>query len=180
MIIVRTMEKENAYKEERQGTSGLSRLTAAAMPMLRKILNKKGFSGIDILSYWEQIVGSELAVYTLPEKITFKHGERNNGVLQITVPNGAFALEVQHRERFILNRVNEYFGYCAVAGLKIRQGGSWMPNTLKQINQPESKKILVSEEEQNYIVEQTDGLCNEKLKNSLARLGESVLTQNRK
>ena len=141
----------------------------------------------DVLAFWEQIAGEELAAFTFPEKIGFRGKERQNGVLQVAAVNGAFALELQHREKFVLEKVNAFFGYKAVSELRkpfsclpFFQSGGVSFRRGRQINQPEFKKILVSGEEQNYIEQLTGGLNDGDLKDSLIRLGKCVLSQNRK
>ena len=44
----------------------------------------------------------------------------------------------------------------------------------------EKQKTLVSEEEQNYIVELTDEIANAGLKENLMRLGKSIFNKNHK
>ena len=108
------MRKEVKLDDERK-TDGLSSFATIALPMLKKVLGKKGMVGADVLSMWEHIVGEEIASYTFPEKIEFKRGQRYDGVLKLKVPAGGFALEVQHREKIIVEKINLYFGYNAVS-----------------------------------------------------------------
>ncbi len=171
--------KDNLQNKDGRSASGLNTLASETMPLLRRILGRKGMVSADILMFWEQIAGEELAAYATPEKIVFKNGSRQNGVLYVSVPGGAFALELQHREKFVLEKINTYFGYNAVSGLRIRQGGRMPEQKSCRLNQPEVKKILVSKEEQNYIDELTGGMADSPLKESLTRLGKSVLSQNR-
>ena len=174
------MTKEKTANEEKRTASGLNTLASETMPLLRRILGRKGMMAADVLAFWEQIAGEELAAFTFPEKIGFRGKERQNGVLQVAAANGAFALELQHREKFVLEKVNAFFGYKAVSELRIRQSGGVSFRRGRQINQPEFKKILVSGEEQNYIEQLTGGLNDGDLKDSLIRLGKCVLSQNRK
>ena len=169
------MTKEKTANEEKRTASGLNTLASETMPLLRRILGRKGMMAADVLAFWEQIAGEELAAFTFPEKIGFRGKERQNGVLQV-----AAALELQHREKFVLEKVNAFFGYKAVSELRIRQSGGVSFRRGRQINQPEFKKILVSGEEQNYIEQLTGGLNDGDLKDSLIRLGKCVLSQNRK
>ena len=129
---------------------------------------------------WEHIVGEDTASYTFPEKIEFKRGQRCGGTLKLKVPAGGFALEVQHREKIIVEKINLYFGYNAVNCLKIIQDGSLTPKMLKKSNQPTKQKSLVSNEEQNYINELTNDVVSENLKKSLQRLGQSVFSKEHK
>ncbi len=173
------MMKNDLQNKDGRSASGLNTLASEALPLLKRILGRKGMVSADILMFWEQIAGEELAAYTTPEKIVFKNGSRQNGVFYVSVLGGAFALELQHREKFVLEKINAYFGYNAVNGLRIRQGSCMPGQRSCRLNQPEVKKILVSKEEQNYIEKLTGGLEAVPLKESLVRLGKSILSQNR-
>ena len=94
--------KRPAPASERK-TRDLTALSKTILPITKNIFGKKGFMEIEILTNWDKIVGEELADYSFPQKIDFKRGEKNNGVLHLQVPSGAFALEIQHRERYILD-----------------------------------------------------------------------------
>ncbi len=165
-------------EKEKRTASGLNQLAAETMPLLRRLIDKKNSMTIDIFMYWKQIVGDEMAEYSLPEKIAFRNNERKNGVLTIAVANGAFALEIQHREKFILEKINSFFGYQAVGSIRIRQSIEVISLSKKQFNQFKCKKKLVSKQEQNYITQLTDGLVNADLQKQLQRLGESVFSEN--
>jgi hypothetical protein len=58
-----------------------------------------------------------LAEHSLPERLKFN---ADGGTLMITV-NGAFALEMQHLQPVIMERINGYFGYNAVTRLSFKQ-----------------------------------------------------------
>ena len=168
------------YDEQKRRANGLNAFAYVAMPLLKKILGKRGTVVADLMTFWDKIVGEESARFTMPEKISFKKGERADGILYVAVANGAFALEFQHREKFIINKVNEFFGYSAVSGIKIRQSAGYVRTPIMKFNPIKRKKILVTEEEQNYIDELTEDVKNKTLKESLARLGKNVLADNRK
>ena len=131
------MNKEN--NDNQRGAGDLQSVAKSIMPLARSILGKKGFVEVDILTDWSGIVGEELAAYTLPQKIDFKPNQKNNGILHLMVPSGAFALEIQHREKFILQKINTYFGYNAAenhpkcfrpaAGAAAERTGSSPPKT---------------------------------------------------
>ena len=174
------MNKENieTYSSSRGG--GFHSFAVAALPLVRHILGQKGMVSADLLAMWEQIVGEETAAYTFPEKLDFPCGQKNNGVLRLKVPGGAFALEISHREKFIVEKINAYFGYNAVCSLKIIQDPNMAVQMIVNRKTSEKQKTLVSEEEQNYIVELTDEIANAGLKENLMRLGKSIFNKNHK
>lgn len=174
------MKKETVEINEQRKTNGLSSISQTILPFAKQILGKKGFVEVDILTNWHKIVGDELADYSFPQKIDFKRDQKNNGILHLNVPSGAFALEIQHREKFILEKINTYFGYCAVSGIKIIQNNELTLEDMKKNNQPEPKKTLVTREEENYIKELADDVNNSELKEILVKLGKSVFNNNKR
>lgn len=176
---MRLMEKKKEMSAPRCA-NGLNSFATAAMPLLRRIVGKKGLVIADMLAMWEQIVGEETAAYTMPERLDFPRGQHDNGTLRIKVPGGAFALEVQHRERFLLEKINAYFGYKAVGGIKIIQDPSLSVKPIVHRKEVENQKTLVSEEEQNYIDAMVSKIASAGLREKLAKLGQSVFNRKRK
>lgn len=148
------------------------------LPWVKQVLGKRGFVEIDILTNWQKIVGEELAEFVLPQSIDFKRGERSNGVLKVAVPSGAFALELQHRERTIIQKINTYFGYAAVSSLKILQNSGLEYGTVKD-NVESVQKSLVTQEEEIYIKDLSSGIKNAALQEVLERLGRSIVSNNK-
>lgn len=103
------------------------RALSATLPKITKaILDKGGRDYATIIAEWPAIVGPALAGSSRPEKLARRRsgGEdkrAGDGVLTIRVTGGA-ALEIQHREPQIIERINSYLGYRAVARLKLVQG----------------------------------------------------------
>ena len=95
-------------KDDRK-TKDLQPLTFSLMPLAKKLFGKKGFVEIDIITNWAEIVGENLARYSIPQKIHFPLNSRNNGCLYLDVMSGAFAVEIQHREKYIIDKINMYF-----------------------------------------------------------------------
>jgi hypothetical protein len=80
-----------------------------------------GFIQASVVSRWPEIVGERYARVSSPESIRFPAGKRSGGILTIIV-QGAHAPLMQHLAPVIVERVNRFFGYCAVAKLAFRQG----------------------------------------------------------
>ena len=148
------------------------------MPLAKNLLGKKGFAEIDLLSNWREIVGEEIASYSLPRQIISAKGNKDGGCLQVEVPSGAFALELQLREKIIKEKINFYFGYQAVAGIRIVQNSELAFSDDEQDMQG-AQKVLVTKEEENYIRDLSDGVENPELKQKLIELGCSVISNNK-
>ena len=101
------------------------RALSATLPKITKaVLDKGGRDYATIIAEWPAIVGQALAGSSQPEKLIRRRAgdERSSGgVLTIRVSGGA-ALEIQHREPQIIERINSYIGYRAVTRLKLVQG----------------------------------------------------------
>lgn len=102
-------------------SSYLSSMSRLVPRVVRPIMRKQGFFDIDIVSDWAYIIGPEWSKMTLPQKLKFAPNTRANGVLHVRVAPGASVL-LQHIEPEIIDRVNTYFGFQAVAKLKLIHG----------------------------------------------------------
>ncbi len=80
-----------------------------------------GFVQSSVVSRWKEIVGERYARVSSPESISFPAGKKSGGVLTLLV-EGAHAPLIQHLTPLIVERVNRFFGYPAVARLVFRQG----------------------------------------------------------
>jgi hypothetical protein len=98
------------------------RALGAAVPALtRRALGRRGFAEGGLALDWAAIVGEEVAANTLPVKVAYPRGERSGGTLHLKVASG-YALVITHCEPQLLERVNAYLGYGAIARLKLTQG----------------------------------------------------------
>ena len=87
----------------------------------RKAFHRFGFVQSSIITRWREIVGDRYADVSTPEALRFPVGERSGGVLHLLV-SSAHAAMMQHITPEIIERVNRFFGYAAVARVQFRQG----------------------------------------------------------
>jgi hypothetical protein len=80
-----------------------------------------GFVQSSIVSRWREIVGERYAGVSSPESIRFPPGRKSEGVLTLVI-EGAHAPMMQHVVPVIVERVNRFFGYPAIARVHFRQG----------------------------------------------------------
>ena len=85
-----------------------------------------GFVQGAVVSRWREIVGDRYAKVSTPESIRFPAGKKAGGTLTLLV-EGAHAPLMQHLTPTIIERVNRFFGYEAVARIAFRQGSSPKP-----------------------------------------------------
>jgi len=136
---------------------------------------RQGFAAVEIVTHWQEIVGEDLAKRSEPIKLTWPRRDDPDsvGALQIRV-EGAYALEIQHLQPVIVERVNRYFGWRCVGRLAIRQG----PVAARR-KRPAPRKEPSADE-----IEKTRDTIgkfeDEKLAHSVARLGALIKDRDRK
>jgi hypothetical protein len=79
-----------------------------------------GFVQGAVVARWPEIVGERYAKVSTPESIRFPAGRKSGGTLTLAV-QGAHAPLLQHLGPMIMERVNLFFGYEAVAKIAFRQ-----------------------------------------------------------
>jgi hypothetical protein len=101
-----------------------------------------GFVQSAVVSRWAEIVGERYAKVSTPESIRFPAGRKSGGTLTLTV-EGAHAPLVQHLGPLIIERVNRFFGYEAVAKVAFRQGRALQsaPKPVRPTPAPVPKKL---------------------------------------
>jgi hypothetical protein len=106
----------------------------------RAAFRRFGFVQSSIVSRWREIVGERYAAVSSPESIRFPAGQRSEGVLNLIV-EGAHAPMMQHVAPVIVERVNRFFGYPAVARVAFRQGLVQVARTRSRAAPPSLRPI---------------------------------------
>ena len=118
---------------------GAARAVSAMLPQAGGAAFRRfGFVQSSVVSRWGEIVGARYADVSVPESIRFPHGRRAGGVLTLVV-EGAYATTIQHVAPVIVERVNRFFGYDAVARVVFRQGS--VPKAAKRPAPPSLRAI---------------------------------------
>ena len=121
------------FAKRRSPLSGVKAVGSFLPALTRKAFEKYGFSTAALLTDWVAIAGQELAAYTAPERLTWPRGlmrpdaetgepgSGRQGARLVLRVDGGRSLDVQHKAHQIIERINAYFGYAAVAELRIVQ-----------------------------------------------------------
>ena len=122
---------------------GAARSVAELMPEVgRTAFRRFGFIQSSVVTRWPEIVGAKHARVCSPEAIRFPPGEKSNGILELVVVP-AHAPLISHVTPEIIERVNRFFGYNAVARVKLRQGAVKPPPATRGAAPPSLRPIPV-------------------------------------
>jgi hypothetical protein len=160
--------------DEGERTNALLSLAVTLPKVTRRTLGRHGLAEGGLVTDWAAIVGATIAERSLPLRLSFTGGERREGTLHVRV-SGALALELQHLEPQILERINGYFGYRAVGRLRIHQGP--VPNLSAPRSPPAG---ATSPEAEVEIGSQISAVQDEALREALRGLGRSIRSTLRK
>jgi hypothetical protein len=145
---------------------------AAVEKIAKPLFGARGFGAASVITQWEAIVGPVLARSTAPERIAYPAGERAQGTLHLRVSSAGLALELQHLEPQLIERINSHFGYRAVARIRLVQG----PTPEKK--EPKTKPLgPVPAEAKAGIAARVGRVTDPDLKAALQALGEEVARQ---
>ena len=157
-------------KARRQRGFGLQAIAKTLPRVTAKVLGRRGFAEADLLANWAGIVGAEIAARCVPRKLARpRPGAAGEGVLTLRVES-AFALELQHLEPQLLERINSHFGYRAVGRLRLLQAPSPGPSP-----RPGPQAAPPDPAEEAALRERLAGIEDDALRDALGRFGQAVL-----
>lgn len=159
------------------GNGNMQRYSRLATPLHRAVENatrtafrKRGIAEARLITEWPQIAGEVLAGKTLPKRVAFAKGQKDNGTLHLTVAPG-WALEVQQLEPVLLDKIATYFGYRAIAKLHITQAPLPIPTKKTRKAAP----APLPADKQAALDNATASVADADLKAALQSLGEAIL-----
>ena len=93
--------------------------------LTRAAFARYGFAYADLITQWPAIVGDDVAQWSEPERIRWPRAgadeRKQGGTLVILVTPGR-GLDLQHETPRIIDRINAFYGYSAIAQVRIVQG----------------------------------------------------------
>ena len=116
-----------------------------------------------------------MAQTTMPLKILWAKRASQDDSFQpatlVVACEGFSAMKLSHESSEIMQRVNAFFGYHAIDRLKIEQKSV-------QVKLPiPVKKMIVDEQDIQYIAKITDNIDDDGLRKSLQELGKSIFAE---
>jgi hypothetical protein len=149
---------------------GLRRLPELLGRVLDPAARRRGLAEARLLTDWRMILGPQLGERCQPVRLSGARGAP--GVLTIHV-GGASALELQHSEVQVVERINDFFGYPAVARLRLIQAPPARP-----VKPPARWPVrALASEELAGLAATVEAVSDAGLRSALARLGRTVNAQ---
>ena len=143
----------------------------------KKFLYKFGKLDYTIHTKWSEIVGSFFVHHSEPQKISSIAKSTNaegdtlyDRFLHVNVSPAA-AVEFQHFQDKIIEKINSYFGYKAIKGIKIRQ---LLVKTDQYDLKQRNVNLIDAKEKKLAIKRSAPTLSNKQLEESIVNLGLSI------
>lgn len=174
-------KKDEASQGNVKRRGGALAVGAFVPSIARAAFEANGFPIASVLSDWPEIIGPEFAGITVPERLIWprdrdvvegdavtrgaRSAHRRTGATLVIRVEGPRALEVQHMATQFLDRINTYFGYRAIADMRLVQGP--VVSKVTELAAP-------VRESAEKLIEISDAIEDEDLRNALARLGSKT------
>jgi hypothetical protein len=168
-----------AFAPRRAGKLYGVKAVGSFVPRLtRKAFERYGFSAAALITDWAAIAGRELAAFTAPERLKWpRRAELSDdgidaadrgrpGATLVLRVDPQRALDVQYNARQIIERINAYFGYAAVAELRILQA--------PVAPLPQEKRAPRTAPAAVAVVREVAGIADAALREALGRLGAGI------
>lgn len=152
--------------------SGPRRIGQSVTQVAGKALGKRGLAFGALITDWPSIVGQQLSLRTAPDKLSFPRGKREDATLHIRAM-GAIALELQHLEPQIIERINSFFGYRAVVKIRLIHAAP------VAAPRPSVRQRPLTVDEEQTVATTTATIEDEELRATLERFGRSLLSRPR-
>ena len=150
----------------------MERLDKHFKAITRAAFERHGFAQGEILIQWPAIAGDKLAQWATPVRITWPRqpqpGRKSGGLLLVRV-DPARALDLQYEAPRLIERINSYFGYGAIAAIKVVQGPA-LPHKRPAPRRADRPSATV----QHLLRAQLAGIVDQRLHDALAELGSGV------
>jgi hypothetical protein len=165
-------EQRAKSQPEKPRPTGMRAVAAPLSTVTRPVLKRRGLASGRVVSEWTEIVGATLASCSCPERLS-QPRDGGPGTLKIRV-DGPMAIELQHLEPVIIERINSYFGYRAVARLSMIRG----PLPPRRDPAPEAPPVPDAAALESA-AERAAGITDDALREALTSLGSHVLSRTR-
>ncbi|MBK1870410.1 DUF721 domain-containing protein [Aestuariivirga sp. YIM B02566] len=141
--------------------------------LTRAAFARYGFAYADLITQWPAIAGEAIANWSEPERIKWPRAatdeRKQGGTLVIRVVPGR-GLDIQHETPRIIERINAFYGYGAIASVKIVQGAL----TARKPSRPALAPLRPADAQ--ALESRLETVDDPALKEALRQLGKGVLS----
>ncbi len=149
-----------------RGPIGIANLVGR---ITKPALGSRGLAGAELIGQWSNIVGPELAQLATPASLKRERGNADaGGTLLLRVSSSAAATVLQLKGPQIVERVNRFFGYPAVAKLQV------VPGQGPKLAAARQAEPILSPESLQEIARNVSDVQDTEIRDALARLGAAV------
>lgn len=149
-----------------------------ASRVLAPVVARRAGMNLDLLAAWPDIVGPPHGEYTRPEKIVWPRRASDDDPFEpgtlVVACDGARAVLFQHEADQCLERVNAFFGFAAIARIRLVQKPVRPPFARRRAAPPRLDAEAAGR--LNAII---DAVEDEGLRSRLERLGRGVFARRR-
>ncbi|MCP5363873.1 MAG: DUF721 domain-containing protein [Hyphomicrobiales bacterium] len=156
---------------------GFRAVAEAVVPIVQPAVAKRGLGAERLLERWPEVIGAHLSRQIWPERLAFPRGRRQDGVLHLRVSSGAAAIEVQHLEPVIVERINSIFGYRAVTRLRLTHGRLPHPHAAELTPPPPEQPPALAPDVEDTLSKELQSVEDDDLRLALQKLGRAVFSQ---
>lgn len=150
---------------------GINRISATTKVLLKPLMDRYGKAYVQILLDWPDIIGKRFADISSFVHLKFPQGKKTEGILQLRCISAAIPL-LQAQSPQIIDRLNRYFGYKAIAQIRFQAGLVVKKKAVNPVHQ-----IVLSNEKQTEIKSITSTVANDALREALERLGAGIFKE---
>ena len=134
------------------------------------VFERQGFTSREIVTHWDDIVGPEIAAFAEPIRMQWirsRDPDESPPATLVLRVEGPAAIEIQHQSAVIVERVNRYFGWQALAGIALRQA----PLVRRRAKRA---RPVIDQRLAEALAAQMTGIADPGLRTALGRLGAAI------
>ncbi len=147
---------------------GPKALADSLRKVTRRALGQRSLAEQSLILDWPSIAGDDVARMCTPRGLSFQHRDRRmDGTLTLKVQSSQ-ATRLQHLEPQLIERINGYFGYRAVARLRLLHGAA------PAAGEPEAQSEAPAKAPAPHEERTDEPIADPALRAALARLGRAV------
>ena len=164
---------------KKQGGGGAKPVADLVSKLLNPVIERRAGMTMDLLAAWEHIVGEQHCQHSRPEKLHWPRQASDDDPFEpatlIVACEGGHALYLQHDSATIIERINTYFGFTAVARLKLVQKPIGNLVSVRDQKRKQKKQPLPEDKKANLAAMLKD-ISDPDLRAALEKMGRGVFS----